>query len=214
MFYDEKGVYVVDDFISEERQDWLIKFFVENEEDEPNSTPTHFPYYFNATTNGKYNTENTRLINNRNTFDHYQFTHMFWYEGNVASEWGNYVVPQFIPSFNEFFGCDDYQILRCKLNLTTPHPRNGKIISPHTDGQQKTWSIVYFVNEVPNSFTLIGKDLWDGKKKNKFRISKKIKCKKGRAILFDSRRFHSAGRCPDGYFRMVINIIIGHQDEL
>ena len=73
---------------------------------------------------------------------------------------------------------------------------------------------VYFVNDVPNSFTLIGKDLWDGKKKNKFRISKKIKCKKGRAILFDSRRFHSAGRCPEGYFRMVINTIIGHQDEL
>ena len=47
MFYDEKGIYVVDDFISEERQDWLIKFFVENKEDDPNTIPTHFPYYFN-----------------------------------------------------------------------------------------------------------------------------------------------------------------------
>ena len=54
MFYDEKGIYVVDDFISEERQDWLINFFVEKKDDEPNTIPTHFPYYFNATTNGKY----------------------------------------------------------------------------------------------------------------------------------------------------------------
>lgn len=216
MFYDEDGIYVVDNFISEESQNFIEDLFFKN---------VDFPYYFNSSTNGTNIEDNPRVIVNRNTFEQHQFTHLlFWIDEEKylkgdedairKSDWHDTVINVFKESLYEFFGTDEFDILRMKVNLNTSHPKNRKFISPHVDTQIKTWSLIYYVNDVQESETLIGKELFDGTNKNKFVVSRKIKSKKGRCVLFDSRRFHSAGKCPPNKIRVVLNIVLGKLDDL
>lgn len=205
MFYDPDGIYVVDNIIPEQQQDFLENFIFQE---------ATIPFYFNSTTNGINKKENPELICNWNTFDHPQFTHNVVWENNIVSDWGKPVVNKFIDIFSEFFECNDYDIFRCKINLSTSEPKTRKIIEPHVDSRQKLWSIVYFVNTVPGSYFLVGKQTFNGKVQKRFKVSRKIETKKGRAVIFDSRRFHSSGKCTKGYSRSVINFVIGKYDDL
>ena len=197
MFYDENGIYVIDDFISEDSQKFLEDLFIDN---------SNFPYYYNQASNGTNQEENIRVITNRNTFDHSQFTHLLWWLDNNEFYYGdkencfrqsdhyNSVINLFKDSYYEFYNDKYFDILRMKVNMNTRHPRTRKVLSPHIDSTQKMWSLIYYVNDVPNSYTLIGKEFYDGKKQSKFTVSRKIENKKGRCVLFDSRRYHSAGK--------------------
>jgi hypothetical protein len=212
MFYDEKAIYVVDDFLTNHQQEFLEDLILDRKKD--NHIGSTIPFYFNSNTNGKNQKNNPNIIVNKNTFDHYQFTHRLIEENKFISEYGQLILELFLKSFNEFFGCDDYDIFRCKINLSTPNSKFRKIVSPHIDSFQKMWSAVYYVNTVPNSYTLIGKDLYDGSIRNKFRLARKVETKKGRMVLFDSRRYHSAGKCPINQVRSVINFNIGKYEDL
>lgn len=205
MFYDHDSLYVVDNIISEEDQNFLEDFILK----EPK-----IPFYYNTTTNGTNKNQNPELICNWNTVDLPQFTHNVIWDNEIISDWGEPIVNKFIDIFNEFFNCSDYDIFRCKINLSTSAPRTRRIIEPHVDSRQNLWSIVYFVNTVPDSYFLLGKQTFNGKVQNKFKVAKKVETKKGRAVIFDSRRFHSAGKCPDGYSRSVINFTIGKYEDL
>ena len=217
MFYDEDGIYVIDDFISEESQKFLEELFI---------VDVDFPYYYNAASNGTNQKDNIRVITNRNTFDHSQFTHLLWWLDNDEffhgdkdncfrkSDHYKKVIDIFKESYYEFFGDDQFDLLRMKVNLNTAHPRTRKHLSPHVDSPQKMWSLIYYVNDTPKSFTLIGKEFYDGKEKNKFTVSKRIESKRGRCVIFDSRRYHSAGKCPPDKIRVVVNTMIGRLDDL
>ena len=217
MFYDENGIYVIDDFISEDSQKFLEDLFIDN---------SNFPYYYNQASNGTNQEENIRVITNRNTFDHSQFTHLLWWLDNNEFYYGdkencfrqsdhyNSVINLFKDSYYEFYNDKYFDILRMKVNMNTRHPRTRKVLSPHIDSTQKMWSLIYYVNDVPNSYTLIGKEFYDGKKQSKFTVSRKIENKKGRCVLFDSRRYHSAGKCPLGKVRVVVITMIGCLNDL
>tara|TARA_B100001248_G_scaffold224977_1_gene182409 strand:- start:7570 stop:8223 length:654 start_codon:yes stop_codon:yes gene_type:complete len=217
MFYDKDGIYVIDDFIPEESQKFLENLFLND---------ANFPFYYNSSSNGYNQEENIRVITNRNTFDHSQFTHLLWWLDNDEffygdkdnsfrkSDYYETVIDIFINSFYGFFSDNNFDILRMKVNLNTSHPRTRKFLSPHVDSPQKMWSAIYYVNDVPNSYTLIGKQFYDGNMKNKFTVSKKIESKRGRCVLFDSRRYHSAGKCPFGKTRVVLNTMIGRLNDL
>jgi hypothetical protein len=195
MFYDADGYYIIDDFIPKQDQDSVEELLLSNQ----------FPYFYNDASNGEKRSINTVL--NRNTYDHHQFVHQLIYNYESQSKRSEDLVSLFRPSCKEFFGCDDYRIFRVKINLNTHHPKTRKIVMPHTDAIQECWSMVYFVNTVPNSYTLIGKEMYDKPYPNKFTSKYKAETKKGRAILFDARRYHSAGKCPDGYRRCIINFM-------
>jgi len=212
MFYDPEAIYVVDNFLSESQKDFLENLILDKKED--NYISSTIPFYFNSNTNGKNQKNNPNIISNKNTFDYYQFTHKLVEENEFISDWGIPIVDLFSYSFKQFFGCEDYNIFRAKINISTTSPKNRKIMSPHIDSYQKMWSIVYYVNTVPNSYTLIGKEFYDGSIKEKFTLSRKIESLKGRAVLFDSRRYHSTGKCPNGMVRSVINYNIGKYDDL
>ena len=198
MFYDADGYYVVDDFIPKLHQDDVEELLLGDQ----------FPYFYNSKSNGEVRSPNTVL--NRNTYDHHQFVHqlIFNYEVQSTGSDSKKLVDLFKPSFREFFGDDNYKIFRAKINLNTHHPKTRKIVMPHTDALQQCWSIVYYVNTVPNSYTLIGKEMYDKPNPTKFTVKHKVETKKGRAILFDSRRYHSSGKCPIGNTRCVINFMI------
>ena len=167
MFYDENGIYVIDDFISEDSQKFLEDLFIDN---------SNFPYYYNQASNGTNQEENIRVITNRNTFDHSQFTHLLWWLDNNEFYYGdkencfrqsdhyNSVINLFKDSYYEFYNDKYFDILRMKVNMNTRHPRTRKVLSPHIDSTQKMWSLIYYVNDVPNSYTLIGKEFYDGKR--------------------------------------------------
>ena len=80
MFYDENGIYVIDDFISEDSQKFLEDLFIDN---------SNFPYYYNQASNGTNQEENIRVITNRNTFDHSQFTNLLWWLDNNEFYYGD-----------------------------------------------------------------------------------------------------------------------------
>ena len=160
MFYDEDGIYVIDDFISEESQKFLEELFTNDD----------FPYYYNAASNGTNQEDNTRVIANRNTFDHGQFTHLLWWLDN-----------------DEFFHGD-------KDNCFRKSDHYEKVIDIFKESY-----IEFF---------------YDGKQKNKFTVSKRIESKRGRCVIFDSRRYHSAGKCPPDKIRVVVNTMIGRLDDL
>jgi len=205
MFYDSEAIYVIDNIISETHQDFLEDYIFNKVE---------IPFYYNSNTNGTEKEKNPEIIHNRNTFDLPQFTHNVIEENVYISDWGKNIVELFLDNFAEFFECSDFDIFRCKINLSTAISRTRKIIEPHVDSQQKLWSVVYFVNTVPNSHFLIGKQTFNRVFQKKFKVSRKIETKKGRAVFFDSRRFHSAGKCSSGYSRSVINFIIGKYEHL
>ena len=212
MFYDEEAIYVIDNFLTDKQQQFLEDLILDKKED--NHIASKIPFFFNSNTNGKNQKNNPNIIVNKNTFDHYQFTHRLIEENKFISEYGQLIFELFSNSFNEFFGCDNYDIFRCKINLSTPVSKFGKIVSPHIDSFQKMWSAVYYVSTVPNSYTLIGKELYDKTVRNKFNVTRKIETKRGRVVLFDSRRYHSAGKCPNNYVRSVINFNIGKYEDL
>lgn len=205
MFYDCDGIYVVDGLVPQKHQDFLEDIIFNKSE---------VPFYFNSATNGTRKDNNPELISNWGTFDPAQFTHIIISENVYISDWGQEIVEPFLDFFNEFYECDDYDIFRCKINLSTQTPKTRKIIEPHVDSQQELWSVVYFVNTVPDSCLLLGKQTFNGKVQKKFKVSRRIESKKGRAVFFDSRRFHSAGKCPKNYSRSVINFVIGKYEDL
>ena len=204
MFYDKDSLYLVPNFLNKDKQDILEEIVGAD----------NFPWHLNKSTNGPNPEINSNVICNRNTFDFYMFTHRLIHDNEVISERTDDIIKLIRPSIEEFFGDDKYDIIRSKVNLTTTSPRTRKIFAPHTDANHPMWSIVYFINDVPNSYTLIGKECDDGSCQKKFTLNKKIETKKGSAILFDSRRFHSAGKCPEGMVRYVLNVIVGEKNDL
>ena len=228
MFYDEKGIYVVDDFLPLKSQEILEDLFTVN---------VDFPYFYNSSTSEQYE-GNVRVISNRSIFDQYQFTHMLYYRGlgkaaqspdekfDRESDWFKPVIKLFNESISNFFGDYNYDtpydeekhkrydFFRVKVNLNTGHQRTWKKLVPHIDSTQKMWSFVYYVNDVPNSHTLLGKEFYNGKIRNNFTVAKKIESKRGRCVMFDSRRYHSAGKCPMGKVRSVVNIMVGDLNDL
>ena len=165
MFYDPDSIYVVDNFLCLEHQDELEKIIL---------TECKIPFHFNSTTNGNHKNQNPELISGGRYYDPYQFTHNIIKENDIISDWGLEVVNPFFQSFYQFFGCEDFDIFRGKINLNVPsHHRTRKIIEPHVDSRQKLWSLLYFVNDVPKSYFLVGKEMFDGQIKRKFSISRK-----------------------------------------
>ena len=204
MFYDKDNLYLVPEFLSKDNQDVLEGIVSDGD----------FPWHLNSSTNGPNPETNPHVICNRNTCDFYMFTHNLMFNNELVSDWSESIVKIITPSITEFFGDDDYYIFRSKLNLTTTSPRTRKIFAPHADSSNKVWSLVYFINTVPDSYMLIGKQFEDGSCQKKFNVSKKVETKKGTGVLFDSRRFHSAGKCPEGMIRYVLNVMVGRVDDI
>ena len=110
MFYDEKGIYVVDDFLPLKSQEILEDLFTVN---------VDFPYFYNSSTSEQYE-GNVRVISNRSIFDQYQFTHMLYYRGlgkaaqspdeefDRESDWFKPVIKLFNESISNFFGDYNY----------------------------------------------------------------------------------------------------------
>ncbi len=95
------------------------------------------------------------------------------------------------------------QILRVKFNIT-PSSSFNITTFPHIDSTNPHYVFIYYVNDSDGD-TIIYNEKFNGKEIESLSVMKRIKPKRGAAILVDGRHFHSISIPPHGNLRKVIN---------
>lgn len=110
--------------------------------------------------------------------------------------------------FIALFLNSNLQLLRIKFNLLT-RSNSKSYHYPHADLDNytdKLFSALYYVNDSDGP-TYFFKQ-FAPKKNNDLTLFKKVKPKKGRLVLFDSRRFHCSSSPVKNDKRVVLNLVI------
>lgn len=101
------------------------------------------------------------------------------------------------------------KILKCKYNLLTKS-NNSTHHYPHSDlddYENNIFSAIYYINESDGDTYLFNE--FAPKQKDTITIHKQIKPKKGKLLVFDSRRFHASSSPQSNDVRLVLNIVFG-----
>lgn len=147
-------------------------------------------YYSNSTVTKDY------LYKTKNTVDSFQFIHLFADNFKINSNYFG-----IIEKLIEETKIKIKRLRRAKANLNVLNPKQNlkQYQPPHTDVDEPNWySLLYYVNDSDGDTLFFNKN-------NK--IIKKIKPKKGKAILFKSNILHAAQNPKKSLKRIVINII-------
>jgi hypothetical protein len=139
-------------------------------------TSKNFPWFYNPTIVGTDSEKETE----------YQFTHLFYINGEITSTAFSLVEP-ILEKLNTL------TILRIKANLS---PRTIKNIESgyHVDTFEKSKTIVYYINS-NNGYT-------------KFKNGDKVESIENRLLIFNSDMLHTGASCTDEKVRSVINFNI------
>jgi hypothetical protein len=142
----------------------------------------YFPWYFND------------FVVSQGNNELFQFTHTFFREGKITSDYFNSIKP--ILSFTEEkFGFKVTNILRVKANLLTPQ---SPIIdeSAHVDCDIDGYkSILFYVNDSDGDTLFLS-------------YGDKISPKENRIVVFDSNLIHSSTPPLKNKRRVVINFVV------
>jgi hypothetical protein len=138
------------------------------------------------------------LYNQESTIEHkynYQFTHIFFNNSTVRSEWVNVIAPLF--ALIDSPGAVT-EIVRIKANLS-PATHDTIIYDYHTDidytsefDNYEKKTAVFYVN-TNNGFTI-------------FEDGTKIQSVENRLLTFDTNMMHTGSSCTDQRTRCVINL--------
>ena len=153
--------YVIDNFLPEDYFKELQNNVFYNE---------YFPWYYN---------EGKVIKDDGN----YQFTHTLVREGQINSEFYDYVIPLFKK-------LNTQKIERAKFNLT-PKTSNQQVFLPHKDYQDNIKACIFYLN-TNNGFTYFGED--------------KVFSIENRIVLFNGNDEHGGATCTDSNLRVVLNI--------
>ena len=164
---------------------------------------------------GFYGSMNLSLIkkslpnrNDSNYFDDEQLECLIKYSSSGNSlALGNshfYLLPLQIGCINQGISFYWENLFRVKLNVKFNHkPSNSlKTNPPHIDTEYSTPFFIglYYVNNSDGN-TII----YDGNSEENFKIIKEIEPKKGRLVLFDGSKYHSASHPIKSKKRVIIN---------
>lgn len=180
---------IIDDFVDKDFQNLI----------EQELMGDNFPVYLNSSTitnNHGFVPEGYGYVPQPNEIDSRQLTHTFVREGNVCSEYWNFIYP-ICYKLSEMLD-EPLKIVRCKMNLTAPKAGfTSENSSPaHKDQQEPMLVAIYYVNDSDGD-TLIFND--------KYEIVQRVQAKKGRLVYFESEVIH-AGQLPiETDFRAVLN---------
>ena len=201
MIYYDKIIKVIDNFLPQDYVDDIEKLFLKPKEHESSK----INWFYNDYTASKDTIHLNRMKSNKNYFDSYQFTHVFYNMGEENSSHFNKIIKILEDSKIRW-----KNIERIKANFTTPLPNTkpGDITVPHQDidpnseyyKNKKAISMIYYVHDTDGD-TVFYDD-------NCKKIIKKVSPKKGRAVIFDSLIFHSYKRPAKSDKRVVINFIV------
>jgi len=193
---------ILDDFLSKDYVDEIEKMFFYHHINETAAINWHY----NDWTVEKTDFYLNELKNNKNLKDTYQFTHNFFYNGEILSPHFNKIIKILEESKVRYS-----EIHRIKANFTTNINsfKENHLIVPHTDTNEDhkgTYvSIIYYVHDTDGD-TLFFSD--DRKK-----LIKKVSPKKGRAAVFYSNQVHSFKNPIKNDKRVVINFVVKLKDE-
>ena len=152
-----------------------------------------FPWYFNCS------------IAYKNDIPHsFQFTHNFYSDDAVNSDWYKTVQP-ILFIIEEKLNVKLKRVLRIKANLNTQNPLLNPKDNIHQDlpeecGDAKFMTLLYYVNDSDGD-TLIFDD-------DKETITNKITPQDNKAVWFDSKIWHASSPPVENKRRVVINLIV------
>lgn len=185
---------IVDDLIPTRYQEDLVERLMYNT-----------PYQFQpgtALSQGKdYN-----VCIDQNTVDSPQFVH-YALESGISSDTANIIRPMFY-FLEDRLNRKLVDVGRVKINCLL---RNGDRFTknnyniPHTDDSDpSTLSMIYYVNDSDGD-TFFFNESW-GQTQNGMSLYARSSPKKGRAVIFNSQRFHAGSNPIDSQHRFVINV--------
>jgi hypothetical protein len=192
---------VIDNYLPKEYVDDIEKLFLKPEE----HSSSEINWYYNDYTASKDADYLKRIKDNKHFFDSYQFTHIFYNMGEKNSSYFDKII-----KILEDTKINWKSIERIKANFTTnlTNRKPGDIVVPHQDikpnsdyyKNKKAISMIYYVHDTDGDTVF-----YDDECK---KITKKVKPKKGRVVIFDSLIFHSYMRPVKSDKRVVINFIV------
>ena len=192
---------VIDNYLPKEYVDDIEKLFLKPEE----HSSSEINWYYNDYTASKDADYLKKIKDNKHFFDSYQFTHIFYNMGEKNSSYFDKII-----KILEDTNINWKSIERIKANFTTnlTNRKPGDIVVPHQDikpnsdyyKNKKAISMIYYVHDTDGDTVF-----YDDECK---KITKKVKPKKGRVVIFDSLIFHSYMRPVKSDKRVVINFIV------
>ena len=98
------------------------------------------------------------------------------------------------------------QLLRIKLNLTTPVPNYNvnNFCMPHVDFQLPHHVFLYYINDSDGDTVFFDKSI--NLQSNDLKINHRITPEKGKCVLFDGSIYHTQSNPINSSIRMNINI--------
>jgi hypothetical protein len=149
----------------------------------------------------------------RNTIDSLQFVHYALLDG-VPSEVFSLIRPM-LYFVEERLSKKISDVRRVKINCLTRNVNSftkDNYNIPHTDEPNPEFlSLIYYVNDSDGDTFFFNEAV--GEAVNGVTIHSRISPKMGRAVIFDSRRFHAGSNPIESQSRFVINITFKLQDE-
>ena len=192
---------VIDNFLPKKYVNDIEKLFLKPKE----HTTSEIAWFYNDYTASKDKDYLDRIKNNKHFFDSFQFTHIFYNMGEKNSSYFDKII-----KILEDTKINWKSIERIKANFTTnlTNRKPGDIVVPHQDikpnsdyyKNKKAISMIYYVHDTDGDTVF-----YDDECK---KITKKVKPKKGRVVIFDSLIFHSYMRPVKSDKRVVINFIV------
>lgn len=166
-----------------------------------------FPWFFNiSTVDDELNYFQPHLAVTDSSIDTPQLYH-FIFDSSRDSPFFEFLKPM-IYSIEEKFNFQIIDLVRIKANLLL---RVEKTVSsyhhPHVDMDDKDYkSLIYYVNDADGD-TYIFNEYYNDTVMSKLTTMDRISPKKGKAVLFESSRFHSSSPPVNLSHRCVINFV-------
>ena len=212
------GIVVVDNFLHKMQQKEIEAFIVNDNSD------ISWNYYHNASYGS--NVNELQFCKNDPEIYVKKFGNMSHTLLNLDGTTSNVnrLFPNFKTLIENKFNVRIKELIRSRINLMFPIGEvTSKYDTPHTDiypyPSRETFfnykSVVYYVNDSDGDTVLFNEMAFNGDpfiNTNKKTLIQRVTPKQGRAVMFDSNRYH-AGSFPSKNIRIVLNITFLLEDE-
>lgn len=148
------------------------------------------------------------------TVDSCQFTHLFLHTQIKFLDPGYEAIRPLVNSIQNQFDLASTHVFRVKANMLTNNRKFYPIAynPAHVDGDYEHYSVVYYVNDSDGD-TIIFNETY-GSKFDELTVQARVTPKKGRAVLFPGKYFHSSSNPIDSQWRSVFNINLSTASKL
>ena len=200
----QNDILILDNVIPEVMADKFEKQILRNDFD--------WFYLINTTRNydSTQNTIDFNLSNNLEIIESCGFSHSVYNDYRWHNPYSVLQTSIFIlESFAEMMKIDYHDIMRIKINMGLQNNSNEFLVqSPHVDSPEIHKTLLYYINDSDGDTILYDK-LWSVNDTNQtinLTPIKRITPKRGRCVLFDGHRYHSASNPINSINRLALNI--------